>query len=147
MLLQKKRGKTGQWSRTGDIFLFHSLSQKFRGNKKNGPIPRLNLGLYASWSPNLPQISVLQGQNRPLSSRSCPRCFKKTDSNMKLIVLPMCVASTWGSGHWPATKWWSLMERARFLSLNIMSSCKEKGAVISKPSFPQSRHPSTCHSP
>lgn len=106
------------------FFYFTVFSRNFVVTKRNGPIPRLNLGLYASWSPDLPQISVVQGQNHPLSSRSCPRCFKKTDSNMKLIVLPVCVASTWGSGHWAATKWWSLVEKARFLCLNIMSSGK-----------------------
>lgn len=105
---ESKEGKQANEEGWERLFYFTIFPRNLVVTKRNRSIPRLNLRLYASWRPNLQQISVLQGQNHPLSRRSCPRSWKKTDSNMKLIVLPLGVASTWGCGHWAASKWWSL---------------------------------------
>lgn len=102
---KRNGGKTEEWER---FFYFTVFPRNLVVTKRNGPIPRLNLGLYASWRPNLQQISVLQVQNHPLSSRSCPRSLKKTDSNLKLIILSPGVASMWGCRHQAASKRWSL---------------------------------------
>lgn len=62
---------------------------------------------------------------------------------MELIVLPPrgAVDTEQPASGGP----WQWLERVRHLGLRIVSSCEEKGAVISKPSFSQSRDLSTCY--
>lgn len=114
--------------------------------KWNRPIPKVNWGLFTSSRPNLQQISVLQGLNHLLSSRSCPRSLKKTKSNTRLTVWSpgsfLCGAvDTEQSANRGCCQ---CVERRRILGLNIIFSCEEKGSVTSKLSFLQSTDLSAC---
>lgn len=114
-------------------------------SKWNRPTPKVSWGLFASSRPNLHQISVLQGQNHLLSSRSCPRSLKKTKSSTRVTGLPPGLRPCGAVGTEQSVNCGHcLCVERRILGLKIMSSCEEKGSVKSKLSFLQSRDLSAC---